>query len=124
MTSSEAELCFLSATAQGELIRSRRLSPVELTRACLDRIERYDPVLRAYITVAAEQALAAARQAEREIAAGDYRGPLHGLVFGAVKPFVPDDAPGWYVASGFAVAFGIAYGLVRHLEANEIYLKI
>jgi Asp-tRNA(Asn)/Glu-tRNA(Gln) amidotransferase A subunit family amidase len=82
VTSSDAELCFLSASAQGELIRTRRLSPVELTRAYLDRIERYDPVLRAYITVTAEQALAEARTAEREIAAGGYRGPLHGLVFG------------------------------------------
>jgi aspartyl-tRNA(Asn)/glutamyl-tRNA(Gln) amidotransferase subunit A len=83
VTSSDAELCFLSAAAQGELIRARRLSPVELARAYLERIERYNPVLRAYITVAAEQALAAAQEAEREIAAGNYRGPLHGLVFGA-----------------------------------------
>ncbi|HEX2828850.1 MAG TPA: amidase [Burkholderiales bacterium] len=83
MKSSDAELCFLSAAAQGELIRARRLSPVELARAYLERIERYNPVLRAYITVAAEQALAAAQEAEREIAAGNYRGPLHGLVFGA-----------------------------------------
>lgn len=80
--SSNAELHFLSASEQGALIRSRQISPVELVQAYLDRIERYDGVLRAYITVCGEQALEQARQAEREIHAGQYRGPLHGLPFG------------------------------------------
>ncbi len=60
-------------------IRDRKLSPVELTRACLDRIERLNPTLNAFITVTADQAMDAARQAESEIAAGNYRGALHGL---------------------------------------------
>src|SRR5689334_1299718 len=77
------EIIFLSAAEQGRLIRERKLSPVELVQACLDRIDRYDPVLRAYITVCADQALAQARQAEQEILGGNYRGPLHGLPFGA-----------------------------------------
>src|SRR5258708_3904032 len=77
-----AELAYLSAAEQGGLIRSRKLSPVELVRLCLDRIERYDPVLHAYITVCGEAALAAAHEAEREIGRGDYRGPLHGIPFG------------------------------------------
>ena len=76
------ELVFLSAAEQGRLMRERKLSPVELVRACLERIERYDGVLRAYITVCTEQSLEQARQAEREIAAGSYRGPLHGIPFG------------------------------------------
>jgi aspartyl-tRNA(Asn)/glutamyl-tRNA(Gln) amidotransferase subunit A len=76
------DLVYLSAAEQGRLIRSRKLSPVELVRACLSRIERYDGVLRAYITVLSERALAQAQQAEREIAAGNYRGPLHGIPFG------------------------------------------
>ena len=76
------EIIFLSAAEQGRLIRSRKLSPVDLVRASLERIERYDPVLRAYITVCAEQALAQAREAEQEILAGNYRGPLHGLQIG------------------------------------------
>lgn len=79
---SDNELVFLGAAEQGRLIRSRKLSPVELVQACLTRIERYDAVLRAYITVCADQALAQARQAEGEIIAGNYRGPLHGLPFG------------------------------------------
>lgn len=81
--SGSSELAFLSAAEQGRLIHSRKLSPVELAWAYLERIERYDPVLRAYITVCADQALVEARQAEREILAGNYRGPLHGLPFGA-----------------------------------------
>ncbi|MBI4206626.1 MAG: Asp-tRNA(Asn)/Glu-tRNA(Gln) amidotransferase GatCAB subunit A, partial [Betaproteobacteria bacterium] len=80
--SSYSDLVFLSAARQAKLIRQRAISPCDLVQACLDRIERYDPVLRAYITVCAEPALAAARQAEREIAAGDDRGPLHGVPFG------------------------------------------
>ena len=60
-------------------IRSRQISPVELTRAVLEEIEKLDPVLNAYITVDAEGALQAARTAQRKIARGDYRGPLHGI---------------------------------------------
>jgi aspartyl-tRNA(Asn)/glutamyl-tRNA(Gln) amidotransferase subunit A len=76
------DLVFLSAAEQGRLIRARKLSPVELVRASLARIERYDGVLRAYITVLSERAMTQARDAEREIAAGNYRGPLHGIPFG------------------------------------------
>ena len=80
--SASTELVYLSAAQQGRLIHRRELSPVELMRAYIDRIERYDGVLRAYITVCAEQALAAAGRAEREIGAGDYKGPLHGIPYG------------------------------------------
>lgn len=76
------ELVFLSAAQQSRLIRERKISPVELVGACLARIERWNPVLRAYITVLADAALAQAKAAEREIAAGRWRGPLHGLPFG------------------------------------------
>jgi aspartyl-tRNA(Asn)/glutamyl-tRNA(Gln) amidotransferase subunit A len=76
------DLVFLSVARQAELIRSRAVSPRELVAAYLARIERYDGVLRAYITVCAEQAMTEAVQAERDIAAGNYRGPLHGIPFG------------------------------------------
>lgn len=78
----DPELVFLSITRQAQLIRTRALSPVELVRAYLARIARHDAVLRAYITVCADQALADATAAEHEIAAGRYRGPLHGIPFG------------------------------------------
>lgn len=61
------------------LIREGRISPVELTEFYLSRIEKLNPVLNAYQTVTATQALASARTAEREISAGKYRGPLHGI---------------------------------------------
>ena len=77
-----SDLHYLSASEQAKLIRDRALSPVELVRAYLDRIERYDGRLRAYITVCAEEALAQAKAAERDIASGRHRGPLHGLPFG------------------------------------------
>ncbi len=76
------DITLLGAAYQARLIARRELSPVELVRACLQRIERYDTKLRAYITICADEAMAAARQAEQEIAGGRYRGPLHGLPFG------------------------------------------
>jgi aspartyl-tRNA(Asn)/glutamyl-tRNA(Gln) amidotransferase subunit A len=62
-----------------DLIRRREVSPVEVTRDVLDRIAAADPRLNAFITVTAEDALAAARQAEEEIGAGHWRGPMHGI---------------------------------------------
>jgi aspartyl-tRNA(Asn)/glutamyl-tRNA(Gln) amidotransferase subunit A len=62
-----------------ELIRTRKLSPVELTRECLANIERLNPTLNSVITVSTDMAMEQARRAEEEIAAGDYRGPLHGI---------------------------------------------
>jgi aspartyl-tRNA(Asn)/glutamyl-tRNA(Gln) amidotransferase subunit A len=73
------ELCFLGLREAGQKLRERRLSPVELTEAFLTRIRRLNPILHAYVTVTAERARAEARQAETEITAGRYRGPLHGI---------------------------------------------
>ena len=63
-------------------IRAREISPAELTRDCLARIERINPKLNAFITVLAESALDQARRAEQEIFRGKYRGPLHGIPVG------------------------------------------
>ncbi len=60
-------------------LRRKEVSPLELTRACLDRIEKLNPTLNAFITVTAESALAEARAAEIEISRGEWRGPLHGI---------------------------------------------
>ncbi len=49
---------------------------------------------------------------------------LHGIVADSVRPFIPRDAPGWYVTAGFLVYFGITYLFIRHLEKNKIYLKL
>ena len=74
-----SEIPFLSATELAGYIQTRQLSPVEATEAYLDRIQQIDPLLNAYITVTAETARRQAQQAETEIAAGRYRGPLHGI---------------------------------------------
>lgn len=79
MTQSAAPLYYLTIAEAGELLRNRSLSPVELTRAFLDRIDALDDTLQCYITVLHDDAMAAARQAEAEILRGDYRGPMHGI---------------------------------------------
>jgi aspartyl-tRNA(Asn)/glutamyl-tRNA(Gln) amidotransferase subunit A len=63
----------------GELLRQRSISPVELTNDCLARIEKLNPTLNAFIDVKADAALTQARQAEKEIQHGQWRGPLHGI---------------------------------------------
>jgi aspartyl-tRNA(Asn)/glutamyl-tRNA(Gln) amidotransferase subunit A len=73
------ELLSFDVSSLSEKIRSRQISPVEVTDAYLARIEETDTQLRAYITVTAEQARAAAKTAENEIAAGRWRGPFHGI---------------------------------------------
>ncbi|MEA2737017.1 MAG: aspartyl-tRNA(Asn)/glutamyl-tRNA(Gln) amidotransferase subunit, partial [Acetobacteraceae bacterium] len=78
---SATDLHYLSIAEAARLIEQRRLSPVELTQAYLDRIETYDPQLNAYLLVTAGRALDAARTAEAEIVAGRYRGPMHGIPF-------------------------------------------
>lgn len=80
----KTDLPLLSAAALGELLRTREVSPVEATEAYLERIAALDGTLHSYITVCREEALQAARQAEQDIARGQYRGPLHGVPF-AVK---------------------------------------
>lgn len=69
----------LSLEETAESVRGRALSPVSLTEACLARIAAVEPRVNAFVTVTAELARAEARDAEREIASGRYRGPLHGI---------------------------------------------
>src|SRR5256885_8215313 len=69
----------LSLSEASRLLRQKKVSPVELTRACLARIESLNPTLNAFITVTAESALDAARNAEAQIARGGWKGPLHGI---------------------------------------------
>ena len=72
----------LSILEASERIRNREISPVKLTRECLNRIEQLNPKFNAFITVTAESALSEARRAEQEIANGNSRGPLHGIPIG------------------------------------------
>jgi len=73
------DLAFLTISELSELIRTRKISPVEVTRVMLQRIEKFNPILNAYITVTSEQAMKSAQDAEKEIQHGKWRGPLHGV---------------------------------------------
>jgi amidase len=75
----QEELCYLDLIDVGRRIRGRDLSSVEATRALLDRISRIDGRLKSYARVVSDIALAQAAEADREIARGDNRGPLHGV---------------------------------------------
>ena len=73
------ELTKLTLLGAADLVRNKKVSPVELTKACLARIERTNPSLNCFITVTGDSALQQARAAEAEIARGKWRGPLHGI---------------------------------------------
>ena len=72
----------LSIAEASDLLRRKQISPVELTRSCLARIEQLNPTINAFITVMYDSALDQARAAEEEIVAGGWRGPLHGIPIG------------------------------------------
>jgi aspartyl-tRNA(Asn)/glutamyl-tRNA(Gln) amidotransferase subunit A len=72
-------LAGLSIKQASDLLRSRGASPVDLVKACLDRIDKYNPSLNAFITVTGDQALATAKEMEAEQRRGKWRGPLHGI---------------------------------------------
>src|SRR5438552_10684206 len=82
-----ADLHWMTLAQTAALLKSKQISPVELMRAYLDRIDRVDPKLHAFITVLHDEALSAATVAERDIRAGDYRGPLHGIPIGVKDLF-------------------------------------
>ncbi len=84
MTAAAEELAYLGAAGLASLVRERRVSPVELVRVYLERIERLDARLRAYITVLPEAALEAAHKAEAAVMRGEALAPLHGVPY-AVK---------------------------------------
>jgi len=76
------ELTSLSLSEASDLVRRRDISPVELTQAHLERIQRIDPQLNSFLTVTPELALQQARQAESELSRGEYKGALHGIPIG------------------------------------------
>lgn len=76
-------LAFLPVTELSELVRRRRVTSVQLTEMYLRRLERFNPTLLCAVTLTPERALRQAREADAEIARGQYRGPLHGIPWGA-----------------------------------------
>lgn len=77
------ELAFLPVTSLAALVRDRQVSSRELTKIYLDRLRKYDPSLFCVVTLTEDLALKQADRADKEIAAGNYRGPLHGIPWGA-----------------------------------------
>jgi aspartyl-tRNA(Asn)/glutamyl-tRNA(Gln) amidotransferase subunit A len=80
---SAGELHLLDLSEASPAVQKKEVSPVELTRTCLDRIEKLNPSLNAFITVTGTAALEDARKAEAEIARGEWKGPLHGIPLAA-----------------------------------------
>ena len=72
-------------------IKAGMLSPVKLVKTCLSRIENYEPTIQAFHAVFADEAIAAAEIAEKEIESGKYRGPLHGIPIGLKDVFYLKD---------------------------------
>lgn len=83
MPGSVEELAFEPVTVLSELVRRRRVTSTQLTRMYLDRLRRYDALLKPVVTITEERALRQAAAADAEIARGRYRGPLHGIPWGA-----------------------------------------
>lgn len=79
----DTDIAFLPVTRLARLIRDRDISSTDLTRIYLERLEKYNPLLNCVVTLTRDLALTQARQADEEIAAGHWRGPLHGIPWGA-----------------------------------------
>jgi len=83
LPSNEADIAFAPVAQLSRWIEGRQITSERLTSIYLDRLQRFDPKLRCVITLTKDHALEQTRQADREIAAGKYRGPLHGIPWGA-----------------------------------------
>lgn len=95
------DVAFYTVPQLADLVHRRKVSALDLTRMYLARLKRYDPLLHFVITLTEARALAQARAADREIAAGKYRGPLHGLPWGAKDLLAVQGYPTTWGAGGF-----------------------
>ena len=113
----KADVAFMPLRVLGVLLSARKISPVELTEHCLARLERLGPRYNAVVTVMREHALAQARRAEGEIAAGRWRGPLHGIPYGAKDLLATAGAPTtWGAAPYKTQRFDFDATVIRRLE--------
>jgi Asp-tRNA(Asn)/Glu-tRNA(Gln) amidotransferase A subunit family amidase len=108
------DLAFLPVTALAGLLRTRQVSSTELTKLYLERLKKYDPALRCVVTLTEELALKQAEQADKEIAAGRYRGPLHGVPWGA-KDLI--------ACPGYKTTWGAAPYKEQRLEQKATVVK-
>jgi len=111
------DVLYLTVRELGEKIRTRKLSTVELTEAYLARSEKLGPQLNAYATLTRDRALREAHQAEKEIAAGQYRGPLHGIPYAAKDLLAAKGYPTTWGARPFAnQSFDDDANVIRRLQ--------
>lgn len=101
LPANDEDIAFASVTKLSRWIERRKLSSDRLTRIYLKRLERFDPKLHCVITLTRELALAQAKRADEEIAAGNYRGPLHGVPWGAKDLLDTAGIPTTYGAEPF-----------------------
>ena len=101
LPASDDDIAYASITQLSRWIESKALASARLTELYLDRLERFDPRLHCVITLTRDHALAQARQADAEIAAGHYRGPLHGIPWGAKDLLDTANIPTTYGAEPF-----------------------
>lgn len=95
------DLCYATVRELATLVRTKKVSSLDLTRMYVARLKRLDPQLHCSITITEERALAQARQADRDLAAGKYHGPLHGLPWGAKDLLAVKGYPTTWGAGGF-----------------------
>jgi Asp-tRNA(Asn)/Glu-tRNA(Gln) amidotransferase A subunit family amidase len=101
LPASETDIAFAPVSLLSQWIRSRKITSERLTNIYLKRLETYDPTLHCVITLTRDHALEQARAADKEIAAGKYRGPLHGIPWGAKDLLDTADIPTTYGAEPF-----------------------
>ena len=118
------DLAFLTATELGPLIRTKQVSPVELTNHILKRIDKMNPTLNAYITPLNEFAIQQAKEVEDHIMRGNYKGPLHGIPIGIKDNYNTKDIPTTAGAKIFKESMPnySASSVTRLLEAGGIML--
>jgi Asp-tRNA(Asn)/Glu-tRNA(Gln) amidotransferase A subunit family amidase len=113
----ETEIAFMSVAGLSELIRTRQLSSVELTKLFINRIKRYNDSLLCCVTLTEELALRQAEKADKEIAEGRYRGPLHGIPYGIKDLFaVPGYKTTWGAGPYKTQVINETATVVRKLE--------
>jgi Asp-tRNA(Asn)/Glu-tRNA(Gln) amidotransferase A subunit family amidase len=95
------DLAFATVEEMADLLAHRKITSVALTQMYLERLKRYDPKLHFVVTLTEERALAQAKKADEEIAAGKYRGPLHGIPWGAKDLLAVKGYPTTWGAGGF-----------------------
>lgn len=106
----------LSVAQASALIGQKKITPVQLVQACIERIARFDDQTHAFVTPTLDAALQAAHQSAREIAQGHYRGPLHGIPIAHKDVFLTPVQSDW--ASGFDLPDGRVSRRTAHGFAN------